>query len=659
MKNQANLTASTFPEITFRGIILGVILAIVLAASNTFLALKIGFVTSASIPASIFAMGILRFFKKNNVLENNMVQTCASAGEAVAVGVVFTVPALIIIHYWTQFNYWENFAIAVSGGILGVLFTIPLRKVLVTSKELPFPEGNAIVHVLQVNSKKAVSLREMLLAGSVGGLLEIAQSGLKIIASSTQAFFLAGKTLIGFSVGFSATLIGAGYLIGFTVGFSLLIGAIIAWVVCVPLLSQFNEVSLHGATAVSDALALYGPKVRYIGIGAMLVAGLVTLASLVKPIAKSIQQSLLTFSRNNRKTITANTERDIPFNVMLIGLGLTLIFLYQLFSHIFNFEILPALSSFSHWLIMASIIYVLIMGFVLSTICAYFSGLVGVSVSPISSIIIMSVLLIGLILKTLLSHFSFELTQEQLVPVEAIAIVIGSVVIGAASITNDNIQDLKVGYEVGSTPWKQQIMLLVGVVASASVMPPILNLLFNAYGIAGVMPHTGMNPAYSFAAPPAAMMATVTQGVFSQDLPWHLFGIGAGIILFAATVNQVLKRHGKAISLLGIALGIYLPLAYSTPLFLGAFIAYIVKRSRKIKTEHVTEGQERGTLIACGLVAGAALMDIVLAIPMGLAHSPDVLNIMPTNLSYIATWLGSLSVVGLGVWFYRVSRVAK
>ena len=657
MKNQANLTASTFPEITFRGIILGVILAIVLAASNTFLALKIGFVTSASIPASIFAMGILRFFKKNNVLENNMVQTCASAGEAVAVGVVFTVPALIIIHYWTQFNYWENFAIAVSGGILGVLFTIPLRKVLVASKELPFPEGNAIVHVLQVNSKKAVSLREMLLAGSVGGLLEIAQSGLKIIASSTQAFFLAGKTLIGFSVGFSATLIGAGYLIGFTVGFSLLIGAIIAWVVCVPLLSQFNEVSLHGATAVSDAL--YGPKVRYIGIGAMLVAGLVTLASLVKPIAKSIQQSLLTFSRNNRKTITANTERDIPFNVMLIGLGLTLIFLYQLFSHIFNFEILPALSSFSHWLIMASIIYVLIMGFVFSTICAYFSGLVGVSVSPISSIIIMSVLLIGLILKTLLSHFSFELTQEQLVPVEAIAIVIGSVVIGAASITNDNIQDLKVGYEVGSTPWKQQIMLLVGVVASASVMPPILNLLFNAYGIAGVMPHTGMNPAYSFAAPPAAMMATVTQGVFSQDLPWHLFGIGAGIILFAATVNQVLKRHGKAISLLGIALGIYLPLAYSTPLFLGAFIAYIVKRSRKIKTEHVTEGQERGTLIACGLVAGAALMDIVLAIPMGLAHSPDVLNIMPTNLSYIATWLGSLSVVGLGVWFYRVSRVAK
>ena len=303
MKNQANLTASTFPEITFRGIILGVILAIVLAASNTFLALKIGFVTSASIPASIFAMGILRFFKKNNVLENNMVQTCAYAGEAVAVGVVFTVPALIIIHYWTQFNYWENFAIAVSGGILGVLFTIPLRKVLVTSKELPFPEGNAIVHVLQVNSKKAVSLREMLLAGSVGGLLEIAQSGLKIIASSTQAFFLAGKTLIGFSVGFSATLIGAGYLIGFTVGFSLLIGAIIAWVVCVPLLSQFNEVSLHGATAVSDALALYGPKVRYIGIGAMLVAGLVTLASLVKPIAKSIQQSLLTFSRNNRKTI--------------------------------------------------------------------------------------------------------------------------------------------------------------------------------------------------------------------------------------------------------------------------------------------------------------------------------------------------------------------
>lgn len=638
-------------EISFVGIVLAIVLAIILAASNTFLALKIGFVTAASIPASIFAMGFLRFFKRNSILENNLVQTGASAGEAVAVGMVFTIPALIIIHYWTHFNYWSNFAIAVAGGILGILFTIPLRKTLVTSKELAFPEAKAIAQVLQANSKKPLALREILSAGLVGSLLEIAQSGLKIIASSAQAFFSVGKMLFGLSAGFSATLIGAGYLIGFNVGVSLFLGALITWLICVPLMSGSTGVMLHGAIALQNAVSLYSTKVRYLGIGAMLMAGVITLLMLFKPIYHSIHYNLRNFS--TQKKMLTDAERDLPFNIMFISLGMILIFLYFLFFHLFNFSALSGFSHFSHIFVLVSLICVLILGFVFAMISAYFSGLIGVSVSPISSVIIMSVLLIGLSLKGLASLFYFHFNAGQLLPLEAMAIIIGSVIIGAASITNDNIQDLKVGYLLGSTPWKQQIMLFVGVIAAAAVIPPILNLLFNAYGIAGVMPQVGMNPNSSFAAPPAAMMATITQAIFNQTLAWPLFAAGAGIIMFIALCNYFLLRRSISISLLGVALGIYLPLSYSTPLFMGALIAHLVKKGQGKNSEY---GEERGTLIACGLVAGAAITDIFMAIPMGMAHSPDILNIMPASLSYIATMLGLMSVIGLGCWFYRAAQ---
>lgn len=651
-------------EITLRGVLLAIILSVILGAANTFLALKIGFVTSASIPAAVLSMGILRWFKNSNILENNMVQTGASAGEAVACGIVFTIPALVIIHYWHNFNYWENFSISFISGILGVMFSIPIRKVLVTSKSLPFPEGRAVAEVLQTNHKEASGFREMIIGSSVGGLIELLQSGLNIIASSIKGWVAVGNTLVGGSIGFSSTLIGAGYLIGFNIGLCILLGAVISWGICSPLLSTMSHVPLTDPAAVQTAASAMAGKIHNMGIGALLIAGFSTLGILIKPIYESIKLSFTAFKQNNALSISKSAaEHDIPIHYAGFASLILLILSYFLFQHLFHLETISLAHYFKIPFIFGSVIYFLLAGFIFSVIAAYFSGLIGVSASPISSIIVLSTLLITLVLTVVVSFHPHTLTANELLNTAAIAIILGSMVTGAASIANDNIQDLKVGYLIGATPWKQQVMLMIGVTASSLIVPLVMNLLFNVYGIANVLPHPGMDPTKTLAAPTSAVMAGIVQGVFSHNLPWSMFGIGAGIILALVIINIFLKQYDKQISLLGVAMGMYLPLAYSTPLFIGAAFSFLVHRAVKkedaihIKeTNLISNKKQKSILIACGLVAGAALMDVILAIPMSLAHSPDVLNIMPDSLTWLANILGILSVFGLGMWFYKTAK---
>lgn len=657
-------------EITIPAVILSIILAIILAASNTFLALKIGILTSASIPAAILSMGIFRLFKRNNILENNLVQTAASAGEAVAGGIVYTIPALIIIHYWTHFSYWENLGIALSGGILGVLFSVPIRKILVTNPQLPFPEGRAIAEVLQAGTgEQTIGLKQLIIGGSIGGILEFAQSGLKVIANSFQLWFSKGSTLFGLSGGLSATLIGAGYLMGFDIGLSLLIGAFVAWGIAVPILSTLAASPIQGTTAITAALNTYGGKIHYIGIGAMLVAGIWTLLTLIKSFAVSLNISLKgLFRRNfqNNFNKLPTTERDIPLIYTFGGILIMLVFTHFLFQRLFDVDSLQLASYLQPLFILGSIFYVLVIGFIFAVICGYFSGLVGVTASPGSAVIIAGMILAALIVRALLSLHGHMLTQSQLLHGAAITIMLGAVITGSSAIANDNIQDLKVGHIIGATPWKQQMMLLLGVVAAASVIPPIMQLLFNVYGIANVFPHPGMNPSQTLAAPPAAMMAGLAQGVFNHDLPWNMLAIGGAIILAFIIIKLILQKFlqiGHRLSILGLAIGIYLPLTSSTPLILGAIIALFTKRflQRKMQTADESEkitlkhNQHKSWLAACGLVAGAALMDVILAIPMALAHNPDILSVMPSSLTWLAILLGISSVIGLAIWFYRIT----
>ena len=603
-------------------------------------------------------MGILRLFKNATILENNAVQTAASAGEAVAGGIVYTIPALIIIEYWHGFDYFTNFFIAVSGGILGVLFSIPLRRVLVNEPILKFPEGRAIAEVLKSSAEK-VGVINIVLGGAIGSLLELLQIGFKVIASSWSYWFVAKRTLFGFGAGFSATMIGAGYLVGHEMALSIFLGAVISWLVALPIISQLYPEFLLHYPADQAAGFLWNSEMRYLGIGAMLCAGTWTFIQLIRPLLNSMQISFHAFmTKSTTKIQLPRTDKDIPMPFIIMGILIMAAVLFLFFQFVFPLQQAGLEGDYSPSLILGMVLYVLIIGFLFSVITAYFSGMVGVTASPGSSIVIAGILFAAWLLLCVINKVvPLPLSKEQIQAAEAITIIIGSVVTGIAAIANDNTQDLKVGQLVGATPWKQQVMLLLGVIVSSLVIPPVMQLLFNVYGIAGVMPHEGMDISQSLPAPTAALLAAVTEAVFQHSLPWSMMLTGAVIILGIILCSRLFKlQRYFHISVLGVAIGMYLPLASSFPLFLGGMIAkFVESRLRKKNMLKAKENQHRqiGTLIACGLVAGSALIDVFLAIPFSLLHSPDALQLVGAGWHTYGVFLGVASTLLLAVWIER------
>lgn len=652
----------TIRELTLRSVLLAIFLTILLAMSNAYMALKLGILTSASIPAAIISMGILRLFKNATILENNAVQTAASAGEAVAGGIVYTIPALIIIEYWHEFDYLTNFFIAASGGILGVLFSIPLRRVLVNEPILKFPEGRAIAEVLKSSVEK-VGLRDLVLGGLIGALLELFQLGFKLIASSWNYYFVAGRSLFGFGAGFSSTMIGAGYLVGFDMAISILLGAVIAWLIALPIASHIYPLFLIDHSPQEATILLWNSKMRYFGIGAMLCAGTWTFIKLVKPLLKSMRISLRAFTARKYSGLeSARTDKDIPMPYILFGVFSVAAMLFVFFQFLFPFKQAGLNADFAPTLIFGMVLYVLIIGFLFSVITAYFSGMVGVTASPGSSVVIAGILFAAwLLLCVMNSVVPLPLSTEQIQAAEAITIIIGSVVTGIAAIANDNTQDLKVGQLVGATPWKQQVMLLIGVIVSALVIPPVMQLMFHVYGIAGVMPHEGMDVSQSLPAPTAALLSAVTEAVFRHSLPWVMIVSGAASIIGILIINRVLKlQRFIKLSVLGIAIGMYLPITSSIPLFLGGMMAKIVDwrlLRKKLLAPDENKHRQIGTLIACGLVAGSAMTDVLLAIPFSIMESPDALQLVGANWQTYGVFVGVLSTISLAAWIHhRVLR---
>jgi putative OPT family oligopeptide transporter len=651
-------------ELTFRVVLLAIILTVLLAMSNAYLALKLGILTSASIPAAIISMGILRFFRNSTILENNAVQTAASAGEAVAGGIVYTIPALIIIGFWNHFDYWTNFFIAACGGILGVLFSIPLRRLLVNDDTLKFPEGRAIAEVLKSSAEKA-GIKDIFIGGAIGGFIELLQLGFKIIANSWGYWFVLKRSLFGLGAGFSATMVGAGYLVGHDMAISIFLGAVISWLVALPIVSQFYPDFVTQYPPEQAATLLWNSEMRYLGIGAMLFAGMWTFLKLVKPLSKSVSNSFNSFiSKGKAGAAFPRTDKDIPMPFILMGIATMAGILFLFFQIMFPLSQVGLNNTYSPTLIFFAVLYVLFIGFLFSVITAYFSGMVGVTASPGSSVVISGMLFAAWLLLTVINHMlPLPLTPHQIQAAEAITIIIGSVVTGIAAIANDNTQDLKVGQLVGATPWKQQVMLLLGVVVSALVIPPVMQLLFNVYGIAGVMPHSGMDVAQSLPAPTAALMAAITEAVFSNSLPWTMMLIGSAIILLFIVVNRFFNvKRFLNLSILGIAIGMYLPLASSFPLFIGGIIALIVQKRlgrMNLPEEDTIIRKQKGTLIACGLVAGSAIIDVLLAIPFSIFQSPDALQLVGPSWKNTGIYLGVLSTVLLGWWINRRVCVDK
>lgn len=647
------------PELTLKVMVLSLLLTIILAAANAYLALKIGWLTSASIPAAILSMGILRGFKNSNILENNLVQTAASAGEAVSGGIVYTIPALVIIHYWINFPYWQNVAIAFVGGTLGILLSVPIRKRLVSEPSLPFPEGRAIAEVLQAGSQKIFRLTELLWGSALGLLIELLQTGLKILASSWQYWTNIGSSVIGVEIGFSPAMLGAGFLMGPQLAGSILIGAVLAFGFGMPIAtSQHWSLPL---TAQTIAQQVWDSELRYVGIAALIIAGLFSLTKLIRPLIQHITLFLGSAHSQAPRPLQAvvRTERDLPLPIVGLGLVIFLSLSLGLVLWIVPLWHWPMTEQAKLLLLVAIFGYLLIMGFIFVTLCGYFSGLVGVSASPGSAIMIAGVVLAALGLVSFVHGHDILSTPSLHITAAALAILIGALITGMACIANDNIQDLKVGFLIGATPWKQQVMLLFGVAIAALVIPLVMNTLFNAYGIAGVLPHPHMNPSASLAAPPAAMMAALTQSVFLGQLPWHMLAIGAGLIVILAALRNI--RCLQWCVLLGVALGMYLPLSVSLPLCIGGGFRFLLTHQLATKnacSDTLPNGRT-GILFACGLVAGAAICDVLLAIPFALLHNPEVLRVMPADWHSIAVGLSIAVTIGLGVVLLQNYRKLK
>ncbi len=646
------------PEITVKAIIIAIVITIILAASNTYLALKLGSTISGSIPAAVAAMAILRFFKRANILENNIIQTAASAGEGVAAAAAFVLPALIILKFWDQFYYWDTFLLTSLGGACGILFSIPLRRVLLNYPNLRFPEGTAIGNVLIAGASKTTNVRPLVYGSLSGGLISFLQTGFQVVADNVRYWFTAGNVLYGYSFGFSPAMIAAGYIVGFDVALTLLSGSIVCWFIGIPIIT-----AMQGLPPATDAYAManyiWDHYLRFIGIGTMVVGGLWTLLTLLKPIAQGIHQSIRSMRAFSHDSTTQlpRTERDIPINIVGLGIVLLMIIFFLVFQ--FNLNLAhPVLTSGLRSIIgITSIIFILIFGFIIASICGYFAGLIGSTNNPLSGLLISSVLIFALIVLVLFGPaLNLHLATNKQLAIY-IVIIVTTMIATTASIANENLQDLKAGRMVGSTPWKQQIILLLGVATSAFIIAPIFELLFQAYGIGGIFPHPNMNPAQMLAAPQAGLMATIATGVFAHNLPWGKMAIGGIIAVFCIVIDELLKKRGHRLPVLAVGLGIYLPPTIITPIVFGGLMNYLAKRRIKIKIakQKVIEPHYNGTMLACGLVAGAALMSVILAIPFALKGSSNALRIAPENFTLIAIALGIAITIGLCYWLYHTA----
>ena len=634
------------PELTPRAVILAIILGVILAAANAYLGLFAGMTIASAIPAAVVSMAILKLLGGGHILENNIVATGASAGTAIATGVIFTMPALIILGYWDDFRFSWVLAIAGLGGLLGVFFSVPLRRSLIVEQGLAFPEGKAAAEVLRTGENPGSGLKVLAGAAGIGGLMKLAAtSGLRLIPDTASASAWFGKTIGYYGTNLSPALFGVGYIVGLNIGVVMLAGGMIAWNVAIPIYSTYFlaadpvlSVELAGVGAEDAAYSIWSSQIRYLGVGAMLIGGIWTLFSLRSSLLSGIHSGL-SAERNSDKVAIPATERDIPMRLIVIGVVLFIMPLMILYQAIVN-----------QWSVSIPMTIIMIVaGFLFVSVSAYMAGIVGSSNNPVSGLTIATILFAALVLAFLLGRDS---------TIGAVAtIMIGAVVCCAACIGGDNLQDLKCGYLIGATPWKQQLMLAVGGVSSAFVMAPVLSLLAQAYGI-GVPTEAHPNP---LLAPQANLMASVANGIFGGDLPWTMIGIGAAIGAAIIVIDEIQKKRGASFRtpVLACAVGIYLPVELSVPIFAGGLLAHLVERHVRAQDAErdVEKIHQKGVLFSAGLITGEALMGIFIAIPIVATGSADVLRL--GEAWHFGGWLGLLMLVGVAILLYRLATQDK
>lgn len=570
-------------EMTFRAILLGSVLGIILAAANAYLGLYAGLTVSASIPAAVISMAILRgLLKTGTALENNLVQTIAASGETLAAGVIFTVPALVLTQSWHRFHFWPTTLIAMCGGLLGILFMIPLRRaIIVEEPELTFPEGTACAEILKAG-EGGKGGRMITVAILLAAIYKFFSSGIALFQGGIETAFRAGKSLFYFGGETSLALLSVGYIVGPNVAILQFIGGVISWVIAIPIYAAV--VGIPDGDLMEASWSLWKNQIRYMGVGAMAVGGLWTIWSVRAGLRKGIKRI---FGKRVLGEVVARTDQDLSRKIMLPLLLITVVLVFGLYRYLTG----------SVGIGLFATVTMITVTFFFVAVASYLVGLVGSSNLPISGMTICSLLFAALLLHLVGIKGSLGVLA---------VLGIAGIACGACSSAGDISQDLKTGQIVGSTPWKLQIGEVIGSIVPAFVIAPVLTVLHGSYGI-GVAAREGVKP---LVAPQATLFAKLAEALFlgKGTLPMTFVYIGMGLALFFIMLDNYLKKRGSSFRtyVMAVAIGIYLPLQLSTTIFLGGLLHHLLKNGNSGETS-------RGVLIASGLIAGESLMGIMVA----------------------------------------------
>lgn len=571
------------PEFTFTSLFIGILLAVVFGAANAYLGLRVGMTVSASIPAAVLSMGIIRvILRRDSILENNMVQTIGSAGESVAAGAIFTLPALFLwaadgVEGIEAPGLFEIFLIALVGGTLGVLFMIPLRKALIVEEHgvLPYPEGTACAEVLLAGEEGGSKASVVFSGLGIAAVYKFVADGLGVFPSSVNYDIKAYK---GSAVGMDVlpALVGVGYICGPRIASYMFSGSVLSWFVLMPLISLFaGDAIIFPGTKPISSLApseLWGTYIKYIGAGAVATGGIISLSKSLPLIVKTFSQAMKSMSNNKGKAASGlRTDQDMPMPVILIGVGVIAIAIWLLPT--FPINLLGA-------------VIVVIFGFFFATVSSRMVGLIGSSNNPVSGMAIATLLIATILLKATGLDGATGMKG---------AIAIGSIICIVAAIAGDTSQDLKTGFIVGATPKKQQWGELIGVLTSSLAIGGVLYLLNEAWGYGST----------ELPAAQATMMRMIVEGVMNADLPWGLIGAGAAI----AIVVEILR-----IPVLPFAVGMYLPLSLNAGIMAGGLVRLVVEKKRGLSEEKKKVAIDRGILYTSGMIAGEGLVGILLAV---------------------------------------------
>lgn len=635
-------------ELTVRGIIIGGLITLVFTAANVYLGLKVGLTFATSIPAAVISMAILRNFANHSIAENNIVQTIASAAGTLS-AIIFVLPGLVIIGWWSGFPYWVTTAVCAVGGILGVMYSIPLRRALVTGSDLPYPEGVAGAEVLRVGDDAAAGEENqkglrIILVGSLASAGFALLAALKAVAGSLSATFRVGPgaSMVGSSL--SLALIGVGHLVGISVGIAMIVGLLISFGILLPV---FSGDQLPAGGDIAEAVStVFATEVRFVGAGAIAVAAVWTLLKIIGPILRGIQSSLASSRARHDGQEVPVQERDLSLKV--VG-GTILASMLPIGLLLWLFLSGTALMGSAVGLIATSLIFILLIGLVVAAVCGYMAGLIGASNSPISGVGIIMVIAAALLLKLLFGGAEGADAQSLV----AYTLFTAAVVFGIATISNDNLQDLKTGQLVGSTPWKQQVALIIGVVFGSLVIPPILELMNTAFGFLGA---PGASDS-ALAAPQASLISSVATGIFGGSLDWGLIGLGALIGVGIIVVDEILRASTKGLSLppLAVGMGMYLPISLTLMIPIGAVLGLLYDRWAARRSSPET-AHRMGTLLATGLIVGESLFGVVFAGIVAATGEEEPLALLGDGFATIAQWLGVLVFLGIVLGLYRWIR---